>query len=444
MALLCAAAAAIVGRGTARSAAPPPITRPVTPAPVTRPVASPPASACPPAIHGLGRVAYVARGGLDVVDLSSCRVRRVGGKAWSPQFSPDGEWLAYSRTAPDHSGSPVVLSAGGGRARSPLGAGIADWWWARTGATLYGVNRRGQLVRSRPAGRARVLAGGAPAFADPAGVSPDGARVATDNSGCIPTGFTLDTVAVRTGARHVALSSRSSLSSFAGWSADGRWLLYWARSMCSSSLSADGWPLDAVPSDGTAPGRPVRAVGHMLLFPDYLTWCGGRLIAASAPSRETQLGSRLVMTGAPAWHQRAFVPSMRLSWVSPDCAPSGSLVAAAAGPSSDHAGFGLQHRSLWLLTPTGKVLRRLTTPPADDLSDEAPRFSHDGRWILFVRTQVIAKGLSTSSRDTLELVPAARVGPAATIPIALFTSNDFSYYDHFSWPSEIAWSAGAR
>ena len=433
-ALLCAAAVAITVSGPARSAAPPPITRPTVP---------PPAAACPSAVRGLGRIAYVARGQLDVVDLEpSCEVRRVAsGRTWSPQFSPNGRWLAYSQHPPDHSGSPLLVLAGGGRAYTPLGRGIKTWWWARRGATLYGVNRRGQLVRARPGSRAQVVARGATAFAGAAGVSPDGGQVATDSSGCIPPGFTLDTVAVRTGVPHVAVDQPKSLSTFAGWSPDGRWLLYWSRSMCSASLSADGWPVDAVPvSGGRAPSRAIR---HMLLFPDFLTWCGRRLIAASTPDRETQLGSKLVATGPPGWHQRTIASARRLSWVSPTCAPSGSILAAAAGARATDPGFGAQHRSIWLLTPAGKVVRQLTAPPVNDLSDEAPRFSRDARWILFVRTHVIAVGTSAISRDTLELVPAARSGPAATIPIASFSSNDFSFYDHFQWPSEIAWSAAA-
>jgi hypothetical protein len=213
--------------------------------------------------------------------------------------------------------------------------------------------------------------------------------------------------------------------------------------MCSASLSADGWPLDAVSASGTR--RPVRAVGHMLLYPDYLTWCGGRLIAASTPSRETQLGSRLLVTGPPAWHERTITSGNHLSWVSPTCAPSGSMLAAAAGRSSTDAGFGLQHRAIYLLSPTGTVLRRLTAPPDSDLSDEAPAFSRSGRWLLFVRSRISSVGTSSFSHDTLELVPVARHGPpATTIPVASFASNDFSFYDHFSWPSEIAWSAAAR
>jgi Tol biopolymer transport system component len=407
--------------------------------------ASPPVSApaCPSAVSGLGRIAFVTRAGLELADLRSCRVRRVAfGGAWSPQFSPDGRWLAYSRRAPDHSGSPIVISAGGGHARSPLGPGVQIWWWAPHGATLYGATRAGQLVRARPGGHDRVVAGGARTFRNAMGASPDGRRVATDSSGCIPPGFALDTVTVASGAQHVAVTRPSSLSTFAGFSPDGRWLLYWARSVCSASLSADGWPLDAVPASGAQ--APVRAVAHTLLFPDFLTWCGGRLIAASTPSRATQLGSRLVATGPPAWHQRTIAPTSHLSWVSPTCAPSGSLLAAAAGPSSTHSEFGIQHRSIWLLSPTGRVMRRLTTPPASDLSDETPRFSRDGRWILFVRSHVVTVTTTSTSHDTLELVPAAGSGPAATIPIASFTSNDVSFYDHFQWPSEIAWSAAAN
>jgi hypothetical protein len=151
-----------------------------------------------------------------------------------------------------------------------------------------------------------------------------------------------------------------------------------------------------------------------------------------------------VATGPPDWHQRTIAPGTPLSWVSPTCAPSGSLLAAAAGRSSTNAEFGFQHRSVYLLSPGGHVLRRLTTPPGANRSDEAPQFSRDGRWVLFVRTLIVAVGTTNFSRDTLELVPAARSGPAVTIPIMSFTSNDFSFYDHFSWPSEIAWSAGAR
>src|SRR6185312_6103701 len=122
---------------------------------------------------------------------------RRGSGGLEPSVQPRRRWLAYSRHQPDHSGSPVVVPAAGGPGRSPLGAGITTWWWAPSGATLYGVNQRGQLLRAQAGGgggRLRVLAGGATSFADAAGVSPDGRQVVTDSSGCIPPGFALDTV----------------------------------------------------------------------------------------------------------------------------------------------------------------------------------------------------------------------------------------------------------
>lgn len=197
--------------------------------------------------------------------------------------------------------------------------------------------------------------------------------------------------------------------------------------------------LEVVPSSG---GQTARAVGHTLLYRDYLTWCDRRLIAAAGSSRETQTGSRLVQTAAPGWHQRTIDPAATLSWVSPACAPSGNRLVAAAGPDHAPVGFGHQHRSLWMLRPDGRPIRRLTSPPAPGLSDEAPRFSRDGRWVLFVRTRLVAAGRTDVSRATLELVRAN--GTGGPVPIARFTSGDISYYDHYGWPQEIDWFSTRR
>jgi Protein of unknown function (DUF4232) len=37
-----------------------------------------------------------------------------------------------------------------------------------------------------------------------------------------------------------------------------------------------------------------------------------------------------------------------------------------------------------------------------------------------------------------------RTGGGPALPVASFTSDDFSYYDHFGWPDEIAWFSGRR
>jgi hypothetical protein len=396
---------------------------------------------CPVAVRGLGLIAFMARGRLELVDLASCReIELATGVAEGVRFSPDGRWLAYSRLVRGKPVGPVVIPARGGEPSSPLGGGIVAWSWAPRRDVLYGVNGRGQLLTAARGRRRRLVASGLGTryeWSSTATPSPDGRQVVVNSSRCVPPESELDTIAVQSGARHIALRRSGGQATFAGWSPHGRWLLYWAASQCSSSLTADGWPLNTVPAaDG---GRPVTAVTHMLLFPDYLTWCGRRLIAAAGPSRETQLDSKLVATGPPSWRQLTIEPAAKLSWVSPTCAPSGTMLAAAAGPNTEDAGFGVEHRSIWLLRPDGTVLRQLTSPPTRNLSDEAPRFSRDGRWLLFVRTLVTTVGQSAISRDTLELVPAAAIGPATAVPLVAFTSNDFSYYDHFDWPSEIDW-----
>jgi dipeptidyl aminopeptidase/acylaminoacyl peptidase len=392
-------------------------------------------ASCPTVVRRLGLIALTARGRLELIDLAACRVTVVRGHGVSqPRFSSDGRWLAYTLLVNGNRSRPVVIPAGGGPARSPLGGGIIAWSWAQAGELLYGLTKGGALVAAAPTGRRRTMATHLDgSFA----ISPDGKSVAVNGSRCgrqTPVGE-LETINLHTGARSVVLRQRGRVFTFAGWSSDGRWLLFWSETLCSSSIAADGLPLEAVPAIG---GKPLQVIRRMLRYDDFLSWCGARLVAAAGSSRETQLGSALVETQPPAWQARILQNARRLSWVSPACAPSGRLVAAAAGPNTQDAQFGVEHRSIWLLRPNGAAVGQLTSPPARDLSDEAPRFSHDGRWILFVRGKVVPVGQAAISRDTIELVRAS--GSASPVPVINFTSNDYSYYDHFDWPDEIAWS----
>ena len=410
-----------------------------------RPAASSTLASCPPAVRRLGKIALLARGRLELVDLADCRVTVLPARgAGQVRFSPDGRWLAYGQDATGANPSgPVVIPlhgrGGGGAARLPLGRGVIAWTWGASEPMLYGITGGGVLVAAAPHGPRRKIATGVNTGSfgidSPLALSPNGQAVAVDRSACQPpTVGELDTVNLRTGARTVAVRRPGAFFTLAGWSADGHWLLFWAASQCSGSLAADGWPLEAVPASG---GAAVRVVPHMLLYDDYLSWCGSRLIVAAGPDRQSNMDSKLLSVAPPGWRARTMQPARTLSWVSPSCASTGNLLAAAAGPNSADAGFGVEHRSIWLLQSIEGGARRLTLPPASDLSDEAPRFSRDGRWLMFVRSHVISSGVVASSRDTIELVRTD--GAGGTIPILSFSSGDFSYYDHFDWPYEIAW-----
>ena len=408
-----------------------------------------PASACPRAVRGLGMVAVVARGRVEVMDLATCRTRvvaRVGvtspvGRVNSPvvHFLGGGRWLVYATTAANGSlRGPFVVPVAGGRTRVPLGSGLVAFTWAPDGSRLYGITGGGELVSAAPTGGRRVVAAGlgtrARTFRSLA-ISPDGRDAAVDIARCGEvTATELLTVDLRTGGVRTALRQTGDYATLAGWSPDGRWLLYWPQSICSASIAADGLPLYAVAAGGG--GHLVRAVAQTLLYPDFLAWCAGRLIAASTRDRETELDGKLVQSGPPAWRQSTIDSARPLSWVSPSCSASGRWMVATAG-ATRQVRFGAQHRSVYLLRPDGALVRRLSQPGAADLSDEAPRFSRDGGWVLFVRSRVVMVGTSAYSHDTIELVRASGAGPA--VPVFSFTSGDFSYYDHFDSPTEIDW-----
>ena len=405
---------------------------------------------CPRLVRGQGMIAFAARGQVKLVDLATCQTRVLAHiNAIDVRFSVDGRWLAYSRqagapgTAYTASAGLFVVSVRGGRERSPLGRGVVAWSWSPRRDRLYGITTGGALVSASPTGARQVITahlGNRLAAFTALGISPNGQRAVVDRSRCGASAVgELDTIDLATGARTVMLRQPKQPVIFAGFSPDGRGLLFWPDELCSASLAADGMPLQALPATG---GTPLTAVRHTLLYPDFLSWCGHRLIAAAGPDRETQTTSRLVASAPPTWRQRTIDPARRLSWVSPSCASSGRVLAAAAGPNHAPVGFGRQHRSIWLLRPDGHPIRQLTSPPASDLSDEAPRFSEDGHWILFVRTRVVTVGMSAISRDTIELTPAN--GSGSAIPITAFTSDDFSYYDHYGWPDEIAWWSAGR
>lgn len=381
-------------------------------------------------------IAVAVSGRLELVDLASCQVRVLAHtNALEVRFSPNGRWVAYSPVVNSRVSGPVVVSVHGGRSRWPLGNGILAWQWAPKRELVYGITGGGALVAASPTGGRRVVAAhlGDLGLGAGLGVSPNGQVAVVSRPVCgASTAGELEVIDLRTGARKVVVIQNGGSVEFAGFSPGGRWLLFWPDYACSASLAADGSALDAVPAAG---GKPVQAVSHVLHFADFLSWCGRALVAAAGPDRETQTGSALIETVPPAWRQDTIQPARKLSWVSPSCAPSG-LLAAAAGPNNAPVTFGLEHRSIWLLRPDGAIVRRLTSPPERTLSDEAQRFSRDGRWVLFVRSRVVPVGQAAISHNTLELEPAAGGNAVAIIA---FTSDDFSYYDHFGWPEEIDW-----
>lgn len=377
-----------------------------------------------------GTFAFVRSGVLEELTLPDCRVRKLAGSANAPvSFSPDGRYLAF--------GDGAVLASRGGPELHPAGR-ARMWAWSPGATALVAVRTDGTVSVWRPGTPARAItASGWDRDVYASGglaVSPDGRWVAIGRTARAPwVTQELWLVSVRTGTRRRLYRIPTGYLTVAGFTPDGRNVLFWSNPVGSGSIRADGLPLEAV---STAGGRPRTLVSTMLVAGDFLTACGRSLVAVAGAGRETNQGKWLAQLAPPDFRARSLGLSGSESWVDPSCA-SGGEIAAAAGPSSRNARFGAEHRSIWLIPGRGRPPVRLTTPVGADVSDELPRLSRDGRTILFIRG---VSSLRTGQRGELELLTLGADGRAQMIgPLADLGSAGIGYYDAYPWGLLTAW-----
>jgi len=405
-----------------------------------RPPASPRAlgmeAPCPGLSAGqLGSVAYVRGGALHVVDLASCarQVLATKGAAAPVRWSPDGRWIAFR--------SAAVISADGEEVLQPLGNQVYQWEWEWSPASdeIAAVSRGGGVVIGGPGIEVRQLlpdGWGATSLAfDPSGKEIAVARFLT--SGRPPDYQVVDqgvwVVDVATGAaKEVYRTPHGQLAPpvMAGWSPDGRWFLFWSDIQNSASIAADGLPLDAAPVAG---GQAVTLTGA-LVFRDFLSSCGSRLVLTSGGDRYVNVGKHLISVEPDSWGSIDLSPVSARSWFWPACSPDARWVAATVAPSRYPRRFGRDPRSIWVVAADGSERLRLTDTP--DVADELPRWSADGRYILFVR-----RGLSWQASGSLYL---AQIDPSSGSRMSLFgpiasLGPGGGYYGHSIWSETTDW-----
>jgi hypothetical protein len=368
----------------------------------------------------LGSVAYVSSGALHVVDVATCRDRVLVSAGVHPpvRFSPSGAWIAF--------GQASVVSTAGGAVTTPLGGPAASWEWSPTEDLLAGT-ANGSLVLGAPDGAARRLP---PDSSRAWGISfsPDGQTIATAEGDRM-----IAVVSVALAARHTAYRiPEGSVAgvAVAGWSSDGTWVLFWRDAVRSASFAADGLPLEAVPAAG---GQPVSVTGSMLLYSDFLTQCGGTLIAAEGRDRYVTANKRLVALEPPGWRPLDFSADPSRSWFWPACSPDGRWVASTATRNAEEGRFGTADRTIWLLAADGSSRHILVGKEGDGVADEAPRWSMDGQWLLFVERDRGSDAPGTLMLARLSGTGATVVGPVATLP------GEVGYYGHYDWNSVSDW-----
>jgi hypothetical protein len=174
---------------------------------------------------------------------------------------------------------------------------------------------------------------------------------------------------------------------------------------------------------GVAGGKP-RTVVPMLAYPDYIAWCGPRLVVTAGGSRLATESKWLALAAPPDWRVQRVVVGPTRAWGSVACASGGARLAAQSQPVSHGASFFATRWSLWSIGLDG-VATRLTAPPRG-YADESPRWSRRGTSLLFVR--------SKRGSGKLYFWRAGRAqGPLAKLGYSL------GYYGHRDWWQAADW-----
>ena len=208
------------------------------------------------------------------------------------------------------------------------------------------------------------------------------------------------------------------------WSGDDRWIFFTVDPGGSGSIAADGLILRVVRVTG---GR-MREIAWSLGSADYMAWCGGKLVLTAGNDRVAVQHKRLLVAAPPDWRARPLARAPGRAWGSMACAPDGRSVVVQSQPASNDASFFATRWQLWRVGLDGSR-RQLTSPPAH-YADESPRFSRDGRTIVFVRSR-------HGRGEVYALRRGGLTGPLFSLGYQL------GFYGHQNWWAIADWSLGA-
>jgi dipeptidyl aminopeptidase/acylaminoacyl peptidase len=347
----------------------------------------------------LGIIVWVKGGILHLRDLDTCEERTLvrAGAAPPVRFSHDGRWIAF--------GNGTIVSARGGGVVSPLGK-VSSWQWSPAADVLAGVTTAGGVVIGGPSRARRILMPDG-SGAGHAVFSPNGRSLAVDVG---------DRVQVLEVAGGVAATvyrvtpGTNAPPEVAGWTPDGRWVLFWSRFPGKAGI-----PLNAAPAAG---GNWVNVFDPVLPYDDFLTWCGTQLVLSGGAEHVPSEGNQILVSGPPHWRFHDLSADFSRSFIWPACSPDGRWIVATAMPSGPQTPPGRGVRSLWLLSIDGKRRTRLTD--ATGAAYESPRWSADGRFVLVVRRGIepnspgvlVLLRIDPSSGKARRVGAVARLGPA--------------------------------
>lgn len=416
------------------------------------------------ALAGHGRIAFVSRDRLWAADGTRHSLRPLpappGLHPISPEYSPDGRWLAYLAspvaprdvpdTLPSAGGGQVWIAHGDGSGarRVPGISSAALLGWSPTRDVLavgagplsrrVPFGERTRLLLVSPGGPSRTLLHGSPLQG--AVWSPDGRRLAVVSAD--RAAYTLATYPVKGGAptTWLSLGPHDRLNGMnaivfvpAGWWRGlgiGLWIF--GDGMVHNN---DETPLDVVHGPGVAPRLLAETLsdgttrvlaggpaGRLALVADVSHGMGGGRVAWDR--KQVQLCT----TSAPC---RSLVPARSKVTLDPVWSPDGKTLAFVEAPDLTSSGWSQRLLERWygrhrlrLYDVTTGTLR--TVPAAQGAT--APAWSASGKSLLYV------------AGDGLWLLPMLSSKPVE-IASPLFDRGAWpAYYGQMAWTAQFAWA----